>query len=173
MLVSITPLGSSDPDPGRAAIQVVRYVESKIQAGQRIAPERTGGVEAYYADSVEGPGRWLGGGTPRLGLAEQVHTDLLRKVLLGEHPGTGEPLATTRPTDSRIVDPDAVSESADGELTFAEAARVAGVSDRYLRRVAARTERELGARVGSLLARQPITPVSKVFLIARRDTTKG
>ncbi len=174
MLVSITPLGSSDRDPGRAATQVVRYVESKIQATQRITPKRTGGVEAYYADSVEGPGRWLGGGTTRLGLVEQVQTELLRKVLLGQHPGTGEALATTRqPSVPRIVDPIAVSEPPNTELTFAEAARVAGVSDRYLRRVAARTESELATRVGEPLSGHPVSAVSKSFLIARRDATQG
>jgi len=174
VLVSITPLGSSDNNPRRAASQVVRYVESKIQAAQRIMSERTGGVEGYYADSVEGPGRWLGSGTTRLGLAETVQTDHLHKVLLGQHPGTGEALATTRqPNDARVVDPNAVSDPLTGTLTFAEAARVAGVSDRYLRRIAARTERELSSRVGELIAGHPVRVVSKSFLIARRDTSQG
>jgi len=173
MLVSITPLGSNDRNPERAASQVVRYVESKIQASQRITPEHSG-VEAYYADSVEGPGRWLGSGTTRLGLAETVQTEHLRKVLVGQHPGTGEALATTRqPSDSRVGDRNAISEPLTAEVTFAEAARVAGVSDRYLRRIAARTERELSTRVGELLAGNPITAVSKSFLIARRDSAQG
>ena len=95
MLVSITPLGSIDRDPGRAAIQVVRYVESKIQAARRIEPDRTRDVEAYYADSVEGPGRWAGGGSKRLGLAGEVQTEQLHRVLLGLHPVTGDTLAAT------------------------------------------------------------------------------
>ena len=103
MLVSITPLGSSDRNPGRAAIQVVRYVESKIQAARRIEPDSKGGVEAYYADSVEGPGRWLGSGSSGLGLAGQVQTEQLRRVLLSEHPGTGDALAPT--ADPRWASP--------------------------------------------------------------------
>jgi conjugative relaxase-like TrwC/TraI family protein len=174
MLVSITPLGSSDRDPGRAAIQVVRYVESKIQAARRIEPDRAGGVEAYYADSVEGPGWWLGSGTSGLGLAGQVQTEQLRRVLLGEHPGTGDARAPTRtPGGPSRAYTSAGPETTSGELTLAEAARVSGVSDRYLRRVAARTERELGTRVGELLVGRPLAAVSKTFLLARRDPERG
>ncbi|MDP9335289.1 MAG: relaxase domain-containing protein, partial [Actinomycetota bacterium] len=150
------------------------YVESKIQAARRIEPDRTGDLQAYYADPVEGPGRWLGSGTSGLGLAGQVQTEQLRAVLLGEHPGTGDALAPTRTPGGRSraytsEDP----KTASGELTLAEAASVSGVSDRYLRRVAARTERELGTRVGELLAGRPLSAVSKTFLLARRDPERG
>lgn len=174
MLVSITPLGSSDRNPGRAAIQVVRYVESKIQAARRIEPDRTGDVEAYYADSVEGPGRWLGSGTRGLGLAGQVQTEQLRRVLLSEHPGTGDALGPARTRGGPSgADTSEGPESASGELTLAEAASVSGVSDRYLRRVAARTERELGTRVGELLSGRPLSAVSKTHLFACRGPERG
>lgn len=168
MLVSITPLGSTDRDPGRAAIQVVRYVESKIQAARRVDPDRTREVEAYYADSVEGPGRWIGTGSTRLGLSGEVQAEQLHRVLLGQHPSTGKPLPSTIEPHGAPRPPDFTGVSND-EVTLAEAALTAGVSDRYLRRIAARTKRELDTHAGEPAGGHS----SSAYLIARRDPVRG
>lgn len=171
MLVSVTPLGSRQGDAGRAAIQVVNYVEGKVQAAERLARDPAGEARGYYADSVEGPGWWLGGGTDWLGLNGQVVPDHLERVLRGEHPGTGERL---RPA-TRAAQASAASgrTSPRAQLTIEEAARIVGVNDRYLRRIAARTERELAQRVGEMLTGAPLSPTSKTFLIATRSEPDG
>ncbi len=132
MLVSVTPLGVRHGQPARAAAQVVNYVESKVQAGRRLQSASVEGVERYYADSVEGPGRWVGGGSDALGLGGQVSAIHLERVLVGEHPGTGE---TLRPVTSRSgMDSDLSTRVDSAELlTLAEAAQLAGVTARALR----------------------------------------
>ena len=44
-----------------------------------------GGIVGYYADSVEGPGMWLGWGMTGVRPSGQVDPDELRRVLLGQH----------------------------------------------------------------------------------------
>src|SRR3954468_6156189 len=38
------------------------------------------GIEDYYLAGPEAPGRWLGGGSPLLGLSDTVGEDALRRV---------------------------------------------------------------------------------------------
>jgi hypothetical protein len=47
------------------------------------------GVEDYYLEAGEVPGRWLGTGAARLGLAGDVDDDAFRTVLSGEDPSAG------------------------------------------------------------------------------------
>lgn len=47
---------------------------------------------AYYADSIEGPGRWLGHGAAAHGLDGVVEHAAFARVLEGRHPMTGERL---------------------------------------------------------------------------------
>jgi Ti-type conjugative transfer relaxase TraA len=47
------------------------------------------GREDYYRGEGEAPGRWLGGGAERLGLAGPVNEGEVGRLLGGEHPSTG------------------------------------------------------------------------------------
>ncbi len=153
MLVSITPLGSARMDARGAAIQVMQYVQAKIDAGKRGARSATGAVEGYYADSVEGAGRWTGAGIDDLSLTGAVTSDQLQRVLVGEHPVTGQPLSTSRPMARRAG---ADVDERVSTLTLAQAARVAGVSTRHLRRIA-------------VSAAPKARDASATYLVARRD----
>jgi conjugative relaxase-like TrwC/TraI family protein len=68
----------------------------KLGAGQEgyYLDAVTKGIDEYYTVRGEVPGRWAGSGITGLGLAGQVESDALRAVLAGEHPGTGERLAS-------------------------------------------------------------------------------
>lgn len=166
MLVSVTPLGVRGADSAAAAIQVVNYVESKVQAAHRLANDSSDGVRAYYADSVEGPGRWVGEGSSALGLHGRVAAEHLERVLVGTHPGTRETLRKAANTTRRgPADLHAEGTAAD-VLTLPEAARLAGMNVRTLRRIAERTEREFALR-GDDTDAGPHAP-SKTFLVATR-----
>jgi conjugative relaxase-like TrwC/TraI family protein len=141
VLVSVTPLGIRHGTPADAAARVVNYVESKVQAGRRLAPSSPEAVGGYYADSVEGPGRWVGGGSDALGLSGQVAPEHLERVLVGAHPGTGDTLRSPfrlPAQDARVP----TGEGSGDVLTLADAARLVGMSTRTLRQLAADTERE-------------------------------
>ena len=57
------------------------------------------GVEGYYLGSGEAPGRWVGAGSVRLGLAGVVSPEQLRAVLDGRDPATGKSLLWVRRPD--------------------------------------------------------------------------
>jgi conjugative relaxase-like TrwC/TraI family protein len=57
------------------------------------------GVEGYYLGSGEAPGRWVGAGSVRLGLAGVVSPEQLRAVLDGRDPTTGKSLLWVRRPD--------------------------------------------------------------------------
>ncbi|MDP8928188.1 MAG: relaxase domain-containing protein, partial [Actinomycetota bacterium] len=52
------------------------------------------GAEDYYLRRGEAPGRWLGRGLDGVGLDGRVEAQQLRRVLAGDHPQTGERLAS-------------------------------------------------------------------------------
>lgn len=54
-----------------------------------------GGIEDYYSEGNEAPGRWLSRSADLLSLDGAVSGDDLRSVLGGRHPGTGESLHHT------------------------------------------------------------------------------
>jgi conjugative relaxase-like TrwC/TraI family protein len=141
VLVSVTPLGIRRGTPADAAARVVNYVESKVQAGRRLAPSSPEAVGGYYADSVEGPGRWVGGGSDALGLSGQVAPEHLERVLVGEHPGTGDTLRSPF-TLSRLDARSPTGEGSGDVLTLAEAAQLVGMTARALRYAAVDTERQ-------------------------------
>lgn len=70
---------SSAPDPAAYYLEVI-----------------ANGRDDYYLASSEAPGRWMGAGAERLGLASEVEADALRAVLEGRDPGSGEPLVGWR-----------------------------------------------------------------------------
>ena len=51
-------------------------------------PEASGPA-AYYADSVEGPGTWIGHGVGGVTMAGTVESAELRRLLLAQDPRTG------------------------------------------------------------------------------------
>jgi len=68
----------------------------------RVAKVRSGGG-AYYLEvaagtgtGIEAAGRWMGTGSPELGLSGWVNAADLHAVLAGQEPGTGEVLGTAR-----------------------------------------------------------------------------
>ena len=66
-----------------------------------------GGAAAYYADSREGPGRWLGAGAAFQRLRGTVDRDAFQRVLEGRHPltrgspGDGARFVATSPSRHR------------------------------------------------------------------------
>jgi conjugative relaxase-like TrwC/TraI family protein len=54
------------------------------------------GVDEYYSERGEVPGRWVGTGIEALGLAGQVGGEDLRGVLAGRDPLSGKALASPR-----------------------------------------------------------------------------
>jgi TrwC relaxase len=92
-------------------------------------------AEDYYAGRGEQPGRWVGSLARELGLSGQVDPDDFRNVLRGQHPETGEYLATAQGSASRaekrreeVAEPEELSELVDS----LRAAAHLGVSARYV-----------------------------------------
>src|SRR5438874_7496723 len=99
MLVSVTPLGSRRGDARGAAAAVLDYLDGRTS--NRSGPNRGGplqrdtpgpptatGPAAYYADSVEGPGSWLGHGVAGLRMHGAVDPAELERLLLAQDPRT-------------------------------------------------------------------------------------
>jgi len=103
--LTVTPLGAIGRSAAGVAAAVVDYLEGN--EGDRgtalVAPESNGltGTGRYYADSIEGPGRWLGSGAGFRGLSGVVDRESFRSVLEGRHPMTGERLVTARGSSQR------------------------------------------------------------------------
>jgi len=100
--LNVTPIGSGRLSAGQVAKAVVEYLAGVAQQlrppGVTDPPQvdpptpdvdRTTG---YYADSIEGPGTWLGMGAATLGLGGVVEHSAFARVLEGRHPVTGERL---------------------------------------------------------------------------------
>jgi len=115
VIVSVTALGSRTGDAAGAAAGVVDYLDGNRpeQAGTQPGPtpelpapqlRALGGtrvVTGYYADSVEGPGHWLGRGLAGVNLTGQVDAADLLRVLQGQHPGTGTHLVAAHGSAGR------------------------------------------------------------------------
>src|SRR5690606_12332228 len=56
--------------------------------------DRAGDAGDYYLSRGEAPGRWLGRGLDAVGLDGTVEAGQLKAVLAGDHPTTGERLAS-------------------------------------------------------------------------------
>ena len=112
MLIRVTPLGT--PAGSTSATGVVAGLVRYLHEGARPDPttqapspassgpsDGRSGVGVYYADSVEGPGRWLGDGAARLGLADTVDPQALEMLLSGRDPSTGQRLVAARGSAGR------------------------------------------------------------------------
>jgi len=154
MHVSVTALGSGVSTAGSAARNIVDYLSGRSeQPGarkERPLPElqEEAGPGSYYADSAELPGRWIGSGAEALIDGEhRDHVDpaMLERVLLGQHPETGEQLVGARGSAGRTDrEPSAFQLAAESDpdrlLTAAEVASAAGVDKSHVKRVLRRTE---------------------------------
>ncbi len=103
MRVTVTPLGASGQNVSSVASAVVDYLEGTDQrsgVGLVDSPPASS-ASTYYADSIEGPGRWMGAGASFRSLDGLVDRDSFQRVLEGRHPATGERLVTASGSSQR------------------------------------------------------------------------
>lgn len=184
MIVRVTTLGAADGNAAGAVNAVVKYLDGRATAPGGIhpsslpelpTPDGTTGIVGYYADSVEGPGRWLGRGITGMRLGGEVHPEEFRRVLLGQHAVTGEQLVGARGSAARAegAGREGAAVAAHGEpdelLTLPQAATLLGVSDRYLRRVATETAARRAEQAAAIAAGQPPPELPTTYLTASHD----
>ena len=139
--LNVTPIGSGRLSAGQVAKAVVEYLAGVAQQlrppgvtdpPQVDAPtpdvDRTSG---YYADSIEGPGSWLGMGAAALGLGGVVEHEAFARVLEGRHPVTGERLLRAQGSADRdhLAVGQATRRAADGSWLYGldDAAKALGL----------------------------------------------
>ena len=131
MRLTITPIGAVGASTARVAAEVVDYLEGARGDPGAALLAGGGGAAAYYADSREGPGRWLGAGAAFQRLEGAVDRDAFQRVLDGRHPLTGARLVTARGSSQRqhLATGTAARFDADGEALYsvADAARLLGL----------------------------------------------
>ncbi len=185
MIVRVTTLGAAADGAARAANAVVRYLDGRQpspRAGEKPGqlPElpvldASGGIVGYYADSVEGPGRWLGRGITGMRLEGQVDPEAFRRVLLGRHALTGEQLVGARGSATRAEQAGrteaAVAAHGDPDelLSLPKAGALLGVSDRYLRRLATETASHHAEQARAVAAGQSPPESPSTYLIASQE----
>lgn len=102
MRLNVTPIGSGRLSAGQVAKAVVEYLAGPARQlpnpgiTDRSPIAEIDRAAAYYADSIEGPGAWLGSGASVLGLDGEVSHEAFARVLEGRHPVTGERLLHAR-----------------------------------------------------------------------------
>ncbi|HSH23261.1 MAG TPA: MobF family relaxase, partial [Acidimicrobiales bacterium] len=165
VIVSVTVLGSRGGDAGAAVARVVDYLDGRAPerpgrstewwegrdlAGKAPCEHGLGSIDdaalAYYADSVEGAGTWLGRGLAGFSPNGEVARDELARMLFGQDPASGRQLLDARGSAARAdhLGRGSATVSAHGPddelLSVPDAASLLGVSPQYLRRVIAQTE---------------------------------
>ncbi len=105
MRLTVTPLGAQSASAATVARSVVNYLEGEGRSPAATLLARSVGpggcATSYYADSIEGPGRWLGAGAAFRELAGVVEREAFQRVLEGRHPTTGERLVAARGSSQR------------------------------------------------------------------------
>ena len=105
-------------------------------SGSGRRPPHRIGVGSYYADSAEGPGRWLGAGAGFRKLAGPVDREAFTRILEGRDPRTGARLVTAQGSSQRghLAVGTAARFDANGQAlyTVADAARLLGVRRREM-----------------------------------------
>jgi conjugative relaxase-like TrwC/TraI family protein len=164
VIVSVTALGSRDGDAAAAVARVVDYLDGRCPQPPGRSPQWwqdngldakapcdhglgpvTNGALGYYADSVEGPGTWMGRGLAGFAPAGEVSRAQLARMLFGQDPRSGRQLLDGRGSAARAdhLGRGGASVSAHGpddeRLSIPQAASLLGVSPQYLRTVVART----------------------------------
>jgi conjugative relaxase-like TrwC/TraI family protein len=136
--LTITPIGAKGRTASAVAASVVGYLDSpSVDLGTGLLAQRPPDASfpvEYYADSVEGPGRWLGAGAESLGLVGVVDPAEFQRVLEGRHPHTGERLITAQGSSQRqhLAVGTAAGHNDDGEAfyTLPDVARLLGLPRR-------------------------------------------
>jgi conjugative relaxase-like TrwC/TraI family protein len=137
---------------GKLAAGQAGYYLDQAQGTITRARAVASGVEDYYLGGHEAKGRWAASGAAALGLRGEVGDEPLLRVLVGEHPATGDPLGrvlgTRRPGfDLTFSAPKSVSVllgvGDDGLRSVLQAAHDEAVADAlaYVERHAAVTRR--------------------------------
>ncbi|MDW3220951.1 MAG: MobF family relaxase [Acidimicrobiales bacterium] len=180
MLVSVTALGARADRTKGAARDIVSYLEGGID-GDRARPGTKGdpapalsgsatGQGGYYSDAPEQAGRWRGVGAEALG--DTVDPQQFSRVLLGQDPFTGDQLVAATGSAGRAKHHPRADRDGDPAelLTMTEAAKLVGVADAYLRRVARRTAAEQAEHDPSTAPEAPSTGRSGSSTGARSGT---
>lgn len=133
MRLTVTPLGASGQSASGVAAAVVNYLEGEAGGqGPSLFNRPVVSAGLYYADSIEGPGRWLGAGAAFRDLDGAVGRDEFQRVLEGRHPSTGERLVTAQGSSQRghlSVGTAARTDESGGALyTVRDVARLLGVT---------------------------------------------
>ena len=136
--LTITPIGAKGRTASAVAASVVGYLDSpSVDLGVGLLAQRPPDASfpvEYYADSVEGPGRWLGAGAETLGLVGVVDPAEFQRVLEGRHPHTGERLITAQGSSQRqhLAVGTAAGHTDDGEAFYSlpDVARLLGLPRR-------------------------------------------
>lgn len=172
--MAITALRASAAGLDAAAGAAVEYVCGPVRTPRRASAKLAGAPPvAYYADqTIEGPGRWLGHGAPRLGLTGKVDPGQLQALLGGRHPTTGDELIGPRGSNRRAHPTPAAQGSGPGRdrdsYTFKEAAALIGVDASHLRHVAGHTRALLNRTGGSLDTLSAIEADGTKYLLAEQ-----
>ena len=172
--VAITALRASAAGLDAAASAAVEYVCGPVRTPRRASAEVSGAPPVtYYADqTIEGPGRWLGHGAPRLGLTGTVDPGRLQALLSGRHPTTGDELIGPRGSNRRAHPTPAAQGSGPGwdqdSYTFKEAAALIDVDASHLRHVAGHTRALLNRTGGSLDTLSAVEADGTKYLLAEQ-----
>lgn len=142
MHVSTRVLGAGDGDLGRAAGQIVEYLESGVAADGGAVEPADDDLGRYYADSSETPGDWLGRGFGTVRPTGTVGREALTRILLGRHPTTNDQLVAATGSAGRAELAGRHGKQAGNAewLDVNEVAEVLNVHPRYVRRLLARSE---------------------------------
>jgi hypothetical protein len=127
VIVSITTLGSRH-GVDAAAKGVVGYLADRSRqptGGRSRSPDALHGKgpAAYYADSVEGPGRWMGSGVGPAFRSGTVTAVELERLLLGWDPASGAQLRATSPIRNVVKSPEPALAADADPVTLRVAAR--------------------------------------------------
>lgn len=171
MRAVVTALRAPTGATALAAAATMDYVSGGRQPALP-RPSDGDDVVGYFADQTpEGPGRWLGAGADQFGLSGTVERHSLEALLRGDDPNSGSPLLSGRGSNRRAqaarIAPEPVSWD-EAHYTIQDAATLAGVSDRYLRRVAGRTRAMLTRTGGDASTLAAIEGDGRAFLIANQ-----
>lgn len=147
MRCSVTVLGTRNGgDAAAAAGRIVDYLKGQrpdrgrpLQPGPNGSADGTAEPAAYYGDSAEGEGLWLGTGFGDIRLSGAVDREQFASLLLGEHPATGEQLISNAGSAVRAHGGRAGGSLAGLDPTstvgVGEAAKLLGVGRSYVQKV--------------------------------------